>query len=371
MKTAICEMFGIDYPIVAFTHCRDVLIEVSRAGGLGVLGTARKTPEQLETDLCKIDEALQGTVPYGVDIIFPLSDTKRAPVPLEELATQIPDRHKAFVAGLVERFGIPPVSAAGLELAGMKRGLTTTYRSAYEQAEIALRHPIKTLAAALGPAPPDIVERLHAQGGFIGGLVGSADNARRHVAAGADYVIAEGTEAGGHTGEIATMVLTPEVVDAVAPVPVLAAGGIGSGRQLAAALALGAAGAWCGSIWLTTQESDEPPELKEKLLRARSRDTVRSRSQSGKPVRVLRTPWVEAWEAPDSPGTLPMPLQGALVHEPLSSIIEHRMPELLGGAVGQIVGRMNQIRPVREVFLEMVEELIEATLRVHDAVTAE
>ncbi len=233
------------------------------------------------------------------------------------------------------------------------------------QVDVALSHDIKLLVNALGPPPADVIERAHAQGVRVAALIGTVDQARKQVAAGVDVIIASGTEAGGHTGEISTMVLTPQVVDAVAPVPVLAAGGIGSGRQAAAALALGADGVWTGSIWLTVAESDTHPVVKEKLLAATSRDTVRSRSMTGKPARLLRTPWTEAWDAPDSPGALPMPLQFMLTADAIGRM--HRYadnPEtgardLVGSPVGQIVGSMNAVRTVREVIYSMVEEYIE------------
>jgi NAD(P)H-dependent flavin oxidoreductase YrpB (nitropropane dioxygenase family) len=175
-------------------------------------------------------------------------------------------------------------------------------------------------------------------------------------------IVAQGTEAGGHCGEISTMVLVPEVVDAVGPdVPVLAAGGIATGRQMAAALALGAQGVWTGSMWLTTTEADTHPDAMENLLAATSRDTVRSRAMTGKPARQLRTAWTDAWEGPDSPGTLPMPLQGILHQEAGRRTQRVHAKPLIGYPVGQIVGRMNKVRPSRDLVLEMVEEWIDTT----------
>ncbi len=367
MKTAFIEQTGIQYPIAAFTHCRDVLIAVCRAGGLGVLGTARLTPEQVEIELRRIDEALgPDKIPYGVDILYPAENTPEPP-PAEELQAHIPEAHRKFVASLVKRFKIPAPNEAH---AGGTHGdgLVITPARAREMSDVVLRHPIKVLAAALGPPPADIIERAHAHGVVIGGLVGSVGHARRHVEAGVDFIIAEGSEAGGHTGEVATMVLVPDIVDAVSPTPVLAAGGIGCGRQAAAALALGAAGVWTGSIWLTTAESDDDPVVKQKLLKATSRDTIRSRCASGKPVRQLRTPWVEAWESKESPGTLSTPYQGLLVRDALAGIYQHKVTEVIGTPVGQIVGRMNAIRPAREVLLEMVEEMIDSSLRLNESV---
>src|SRR5213079_3521519 len=147
----------------------------------------------------------------------------------------------------------------------------------------------------------------------VAALAGKPQHAERSLARGVDLIVAQGTEAGGHTGEISTMVLVPEVVDAVSPTPVLAAGGIGNGRQIAASLALGAQGVWCGSVWLTTEEAETHPIVKEKFLAASSSDTVRSRASTGKPARQLRTAWTEAWDSPDNPDPLPMPLHGMLI----------------------------------------------------------
>jgi NAD(P)H-dependent flavin oxidoreductase YrpB (nitropropane dioxygenase family) len=159
------------------------------------------------------------------------------------------------------------------------------------------------------------------------------------------------------------MVLVPDVVDAVAPVPVLAAGGIGSGRQMAAAMALGADGVWTGSIWLTTIENETGPVVTEKLLHATSTDTVRSRSLTGKPARMLRTAWTEAWDAPESPGTLPMPLQFILNSYATQKMGRNQPRELVGMPVGQIVSRMSSVRTSKQVVLDLVEEYVDVTQR--------
>jgi NAD(P)H-dependent flavin oxidoreductase YrpB (nitropropane dioxygenase family) len=239
--------------------------------------------------------------------------------------------------------------------------------------DVSLAHPIKLLVNALGPPPRDVTDKAHAHGVRVAALVGSVEQARKQVEAGVDLLVAQGYEAGGHTGEIGTMVLVPEVVDAVHPAPVLAAGGIGSGRQMAAALALGADGVWTGSIWLTVAESDTTPVIREKLLRAGSRDTVRSRSMTGKPARQLRTKWTEAWDSPESPGALPMPLQFLLTAEAQTRIGRAaraegaKARELVGMPVGQIVGRMNEVRPTREVIYELVDECVDAVTRLAEA----
>jgi len=361
VRTRVCDLFGIDLPIFAFSHCRDVVAAVSKAGGLGVLGALAFSPEQLEIELRWIDEHV-GDRPYGVDVVMPASYAGAGELDPEHMAEEldhmIPERHRQFVEGVLAQHHVPPLPADEDKPVGL---LGWTHEGARPQVDIALAHPIKLLVNALGPPPKDIVELAHEHGVKVAALVGSVQQAQRQVNQGVDMIVAQGHEAGGHTGEVATMVLVPEVVDAVAPVPVLAAGGIGSGRQIAAALALGAEGVWTGSIWLTTAESDMSPLVVDKLLHATSRDTVRSRIMTGKPARMLRTAWTDAWDAPESPGTLPMPLQYMLTAEAQRRIAKYQVAELTGMPVGQIVGTMNAVRPVRDVIYDLVEGFVEAT----------
>jgi NAD(P)H-dependent flavin oxidoreductase YrpB (nitropropane dioxygenase family) len=364
MRTPVADMFGLELPLFAFSHCRDVVAAVSRAGGLGVLGALYFTPEELETELAWIDAHVDGR-PYGVDVVMPASYVggEFDPGDLEaQLEKMIPEKHRRFVDETLERFGVPPLNGdapRGHQLLGW------TDATARPQVDVALAHPIALLANALGPPPADIVAQAHEKGVKVAALASTARHARKQVEVGVDIVVAQGTEAGGHTGEIATMVLVPEVVDAVAPTPVLAAGGIGRGRQMAAALALGAEGIWTGSLWLTVAEADSSPVLRQKLLAASSRDTVRSRSMTGKPARMLRTAWTDAWESESSPGTLPMPLQFMLTAEAFQRIQRSQNPELVGLPVGQIVGAMNDERPVRDVVYGLVEEYLAAVERLN------
>jgi NAD(P)H-dependent flavin oxidoreductase YrpB (nitropropane dioxygenase family) len=216
------------------------------------------------------------------------------------------------------------------------------------------------------------VDDAHARGVKVAALAGTVEHAVAHAEAGVDLVIAQGTEAGGHTGEISTLVLVPQIVDAVAPIPVLAAGGIGNGRQMAAALALGADGVWCGSIWLTTQEAESSAAVRARMLASRSQDTVRTRSFTGKPCRVLRSKWTDAWNEDGAPSPLPMPLQSMLSDRPrrrIEAMAERpgsRAVELLSPFVGQIVGQMNAVKPARQVVLEMVDEFVDAWQRVNE-----
>ena len=358
MHTRVCDMLGIEFPIFAFSHCRDVVAAVSKAGGMGVLGALAFTPEQLEVELTWIDEHVDGK-PYGVDVVMPAKyegaqfDAKTI---VAELQKQIPEGHKQFVEEVLDRYHVPKLPADDPPPQSL---LGWTDATARPQLDVSFKHPISLLVNALGPPPPDVVEESHSRGVPVAALVGRTDQALRQKEVGVDIIVAQGTEAGGHTGEVATMVLTPEVVEAVAPTPVLAAGGIGTGRQMAAAMALGADGVWTGSIWLTVAEADTNPIAVEKLLAADSRGTVRSRAMTGKPARQLRTGWTDAWEAADSPGTLPMPLQWMLTAEAQHRIFRYQPPELVGMPVGQIVGRMKEVRSARDVLFEMVQEAVE------------
>ncbi|MFV0526742.1 MAG: nitronate monooxygenase [Acidimicrobiales bacterium] len=373
MRTKICDLLGIEFPILAFTHCRDVVAAVSKAGGYGVLGAAALTPEELDIDLAWIAEEV-GDKPFGVDLIVPAKyeGSDEGGVGSKALKERIPAGHREFVDSLMDKYDVPPLPEDRDRKVNASDAAPMSYDQAVPLMDVAFAHPISLIVNALGPPPPDMIERAHANGVKVGALAGKASHAVRHVAAGVDLIIAQGYEAGGHTGEIATMVLVPEIVDAVDPVPVLAAGGIGDGRQMAASLALGADGVWCGSIWLTTLEAETHPTVKEKFLAATSSDTLRSRSRTGKPARQLRSAWTDEWEGPDSPGTLPMPLQPMLIAE-----AQHRIdraatnPQNAGAVklsnyfVGQIVGSMNESKHADRVVLDMVDEFIDAVSRVN------
>ena len=353
MTSEFLDRCGIEFPLFAFSHCRDVVIAVSRAGGMGVLGTARSTPDQVATDLGEIEGALRGK-PYGVDLLLPGSDRQEQ---IEEVAKQVPQGYRDFVEGVLRKFGVPPglgTMSVEQRVAGVVGGKATVAQ-ALKIVDVALAHEVRVFASALGAPGNGFVDAVHEKGALMLGMAGSVVHARKHVEAGADVVVAQGTEAGGHTGEVGTMVLVPDVVDAVAPVPVLAAGGIADGRQIAAALALGAAGVWTGSVWLTTTESDLDPAVKEKLIVATARDAIRSRAMTGKPARQLRTAWIDAWEGPDAPPPLRMPLQGVLVEEAQMRIAQHHVTELMGTPVGQVVGRLSSVRPAARVVQELME----------------
>jgi NAD(P)H-dependent flavin oxidoreductase YrpB (nitropropane dioxygenase family) len=339
---------------------------VSRAGGFGVLGAVGFTPEQLEVELAWIDEHV-GDKPYGVDIVIPGKYEGMGevdPAKLEDmLKAMVPDEHRRFAAKILEDHGVPKLPAgekAVNELLGW------TAATASPQIDVALRHPkVKLIANALGTPPPDVIERIHAAGRKVAALCGAAKQARAHRDAGVDIIIAQGTEGGGHTGEIASVVLWPEVIDAVAPTPVLAAGGIGTGRQIAAALAMGAQGVWTGSLWLAVQEAEAPLAQRERYFEATSKDTVRSRSVTGKPCRMLRNAWTEAWEQPDAPKPLGMPLQFMVTSDMVARTHRYadKAKDVVWCPVGQIVGRINETQPVKQVMYDLVQDYLEAVER--------
>jgi NAD(P)H-dependent flavin oxidoreductase YrpB (nitropropane dioxygenase family) len=377
MRTAVTDMFGIDVPILAFSHCRDVVAAVTKAGGMGVLGAAAHTPDQLEIDLDWIEAEIDDR-PYGVDLIVPAryEGSDEGGLSIEAVRDIIPPEHVAFVDDILRRYEVPELpdgdtdgepSSRGGPVGNAGAGMIFSAERAGPQLDMALARRTALVVNALGPPTPDMIDRVKAEGRLVGALAGAAQHAERHVQAGVDLIVAQGYEAGGHTGQIGTMVLLPEIVDAVGGVPVLGAGGIGRGRQMAAAMALGAAGVWCGSVWLTTEEAETHPVVKEKFLAATSADTVRSRSRTGKPARQLRSAWTDEWDDPETPTPLGMPLQPVLVDAALQRInrAAHRSgsgaERLANYYVGQIVGAMNQTKPAAQVVYEMIEEFIEAT----------
>lgn len=368
LRTQITEMLGCEYPLLAFSHSEDVVVAVSRAGGLGVLGAAQLSVEELEEKLAWLEREL-GDVPFGVDLLLPgkYEKAEEGGLPREELVAQVPTRHREFVAGLMEEFAVPELEE-GYEFGDIVdgRGVPVTGNHTYTAKDtqplldVCFESKIALFANALGVAPTETIDAFHDRGILVAGLAGTARHGEKHREAGTDIVIAQGYEAGGHTGEIGSMVLIPDVVDAVEGTPVLAAGGIASGRQMAAAMVLGASGVWTGSVWLTTEESEVIAPVKEKFVGAVASQTVRSRSCTGRPARQLRSAWTDAWEGDVEP--LGMPHQGILYAEPQVRIARGaeadagRSRELATYFVGQVVGRLNEVRPAAEVVEEIVSE---------------
>ena len=376
MKSPICDMLGIDFPLIAFTHCRDVVVEVSKAGGMGVLGAAGYSAQTLEVELNWIDEHVDGK-PYGVDLIAPTSMATTDDTTPEQTLDMVPSEHRDFARNILAQHNIDTRDLYQGQV-GASGGFLTKGRAA-NIIDVAFSHPIKLIANALGVPPRYMLDMGKERGVVVAALVGAKEHAVKQVEAGVDVLVVAGTEAGGHCGEVSTMVLVPEVLQAIEGrnTPVLAAGGIVTGRQMAACMAMGAAGAWTGSMWLTTAEAETSPVIKEKYVAANSRQTVRSQARTGKYSRQLRSPWTDAWESEEAPTPLPMPLQ-SLVSEPALG----RVTKLAEGGhegarhlatsfVGQGVGLMNSIQTTRQVVYEFMEDFLQASERLAAAVGEE
>ncbi len=366
MQTRLTEMVGCEFPIVAFSHCRDVIAAVTNAGGFGVLGASSFTPEELEIELKWIEEHTHGH-PCGIDVLIPLKFETTGP---DGARPDLPETHRRFVDDLMKKYDVPelpPDEARALRKASANRADLVSRAS--DLWALAASYNVKMFVSALGPPPPPLIAEAHAHGAVVGGLVGAVQHAERQRAAGVDFVVAQGYEAGGHVGEISTMVLVPDVVDAMDGLPVIAAGGIASGRQMAAAIALGAGGVWTGSVWLTTHEAETHPVVKEKFLKASASDTLRSRSSTGKPARQLRSAWTDEWEDAANPKPLGMPQHGMLIGEARARIARSAYTpgsgaeQLINYFVGQAVGRLNTAKPARQVVEEMINEYIDVMSR--------
>ena len=376
MKTDICKKLGIEYPIFAFTHCRDVVVAVSKAGGIGVLGAVGYSPEQLKEELDWIDEHI-GEYPYGVDTVIPQKyegmDEKNPEQLLESLQKMIPDGHRKFVEDLLSANGVPEAP----ETNGPKGGLLGwTEATAEPQIEEALKHKnVKLIANALGTPPADMIKKIQDKGVLIGALCGKIKQAVAHKEAGLDFIIAQGGEGGGHTGQIGSIVLWPQIVDAVDGLPVLAAGGIGNGRQMAAAMSTGVQGVWCGSLWLAVEEAAAQPAEKDSYLNATSEDTIRSKAWTGKPARMLKNKWTEAWENPENPDPLPMPLQGMITFDAMRRTSMYassgNTQEVSFNAAGQVIGQVKQVESVKDVIYRMINEYLDSVERLNELLPKE
>ena len=381
MKTPICDMFGIEFPLIAFTHCRDVVVAVSKAGGMGVFGAVAHPPDRLEEELGWIDAHIDGK-PYGIDLIVPnkIAQESVGGLTRDKVQAAIPQEYFQFAAGILAQHDIPSEGVYGFRDNSFRASQNMQASGAAEVLEVAFAHPIRLVANALGVPPQimlDMGKRHHVP---VAALVGAKHHAIRQVQAGVDLLVAAGGEAGGHCGEVSTLVLIPEIHAAIQPygdIPILAAGGIVTGRQMAACMAMGAAGVWTGSVWLTTSEAETNPVVKEKMLAASSRDTVRSKARTGKPSRQLRSAWTDAWEAEASPAPLPMPLQ-SLVTEPALREVDKLSQSGHAGAqqlatywVGQGVGLMNRQMSAGALVQEFKEDFFNAFVRLSDTLEAE
>jgi NAD(P)H-dependent flavin oxidoreductase YrpB (nitropropane dioxygenase family) len=363
-------MLGIEFPLLAFSHCRDVVAAVSRAGGFGVFGATGHSPKSIREELKWIDDHVDGR-PYGLDVLIPenMATAGEVGVTYNSLRNRVPERHSAFARDLLEKAGVTLAERA----APADAPQPFDPANAMAVLDAAFEHPIRLIANALGVPPPAMIAMGKAHGVPVAALVGAKEHAVRQVNAGVDILVAQGTEAGGHCGEVTTLVLIPEVIKAIRPirdVPVLAAGGIMTGAQMAACMAMGAAGAWTGSVWLATRESETTEIFREKMIEASSRDAVRSRSRTGKPARQLRSAWTEAWERdPASPGALPMPMQSLISENALRSADRAaaagnaKAREMVTYFVGQGVGLIDGVRSAGQVVQDFKAEFLESVER--------
>ena len=377
MNSRLCEKLGIEFPLFAFSHCRNVVTEVSKAGGFGVFGAVGLTPESLEIELKWIDENIDGK-PYGIDLLIPnrMDHKNENNQTTEDLKDLIPKEYNKFVNNILETHNIETE-----DLWSGKYGVDYTHNmreaGASDLLEVALRHPVSLFVNALGVPPKSVIDSCRKNNVLVGALTGAREHALKHAAAGLDVLVVSGTEAGGHCGEISTMVVVPDVIDAMKSredIFVLAAGGIATGRQMAACMAMGAAGVWCGSVWLTAPEAETTPTVRKKMLEAGPRHTVRSRSRTGKPTRQLQSAWTDAWSSVDALEPLEMPLQGVLSRPAMDKIDKiaetgHEGATALATYyVGQAVGLMNEEKSVKSIVYEFKEDYAEAVERLSNTV---
>ena len=355
LRTALCERFGIDVPIFGFAHDIATVAAITNAGGFGVYGATRRFPHEIDAELAEI-RRLVGDKPFGVDLVLP--DGMPEHNSRQAIEAHIPDGHRQFVQGIIDKYEVPEPSGPGMR--------TRFIRSAEieaEQLEAVMASSVDLFACGIG-APRPAVEKAKQLGKTTAALIGSPRHVHRAVMSGVDLIVAQGAEAGAHTGTIGTFTLIPQIVDACGEIPVLAAGGVATGRHLAAALTLGAQAVWTGTIWLTTTEhtAHMPPALVDKLLAATSADTVITRSESGKTFRQIRSAWSDEWEVPGAPTPLKMPYQDVLVGDLLGAIDEHDVEPLLHSGAGQGIGYATQVRPVADVIATLMADA-EAALR--------
>ncbi|MCC6388045.1 MAG: nitronate monooxygenase [Dehalococcoidia bacterium] len=370
LRTPLCHLLGIEYPVISAgmgpvgggaraVALAELTAAVSNAGGLGVIGGAGFSPDRLREEIAKVRSMTDR--PFGVDLLLPsnfLGGAASGEIPRDP-RDLIPDSSKAGMRKIAGDLGIEwkPIEQVSNPMANRRQGGGMSD----DQMEVVIEERVPVFAAGLGtPAP--WLDRLHANGTKVLSLVGNTKNAKRVAAAGVDVVVAQGTEAGGHTGRVATMALIPQVVDAISPTPVVAAGGIADGRGLAAALALGAIGVWCGTAFLVADEANQPDTQKQRILAATDEDTRITKLYSGKTMRNITNPLIEAWEAANIPA-MPMGLQGALTGDLLNSVRAAGRDDLMMNAAGQISGLLTKSRPAAEILNDMVAQAADILAR--------
>ena len=351
LHTAVCDRLGIEYPIFGFSHSMEVTAAITKAGGFGVYGATRDAPDTIAARLAEI-RSMVGDRPFGVDLLLPVGMADKNDWAAAE--AEIPEAHKAFVGRLKQKYNVPdPIGKSFFS------SMVRSNELFEAQADAVLESDVNLFASAIG-TPPALIERAKAAGMTTLSLVGAPKHVEYAKAAGVDLLVAQGYDAGGHTGPIGTMSLVPQIVDVAGEIPVLAAGGIADGRQVAASLALGAQGVWLGTVWLVTEEHGLNKHILEKLLKAGSADTVLTRSHSGKTCRVVRTAWSEEWEAEGAPKPLKMPYQQVLIGELLTGVMEHEVEPLMYEGAGQGVVWCNEVSTVEQVIERLMAEAREA-----------
>jgi len=347
--TPLCDRLGIKYPIFGFAHDVATVAAISNAGGFGVYGATRRFPDEITAELRAIRE-LVGEAPFGVDLVLPPGMPEHNS--REAIEAEIPDAHKTFVQGLIEKYQVPEATEPG-----MRTRFIRSTEIEQQQLRAVLDSDVDMFACGIG-APPDAIAEAKAAGKITLALIGSPHHVARSVQAGVDFLVAQGYDAGAHTGPIGTYSLVPQIVDAAGDIPVLVAGGVATGRHIAAALAMGGQGVWLGTAWLLSSEHQGHmhPVNTEKLKAAGSADTVITRSESGKTFRQVRTAWSQEWEAQEAPAPLKMPYQDVLVGDLLGAIEEHDIEPLIHSGAGQSVAYFNEVQPVAKIMQDLVAE---------------
>lgn len=347
LYTSVCKRLGIANPVFGFSHSVEVTAAITNAGGFGVYGATRDKPDAIRERLAEIRN-LVGDRPFGVDLLLPVGMAEKND--RAEAEAKLPEEHRDFVSYLKNKYNVPAPTSPGF--------FSESVRSSelFEaQIEAALSSDVNLFASAIG-TPPEVIDRAKSAGMTTLSLVGAPKHVGAAKAAGIDMIVAQGYDAGGHTGPIGTMSLVPQIVDIAGDIPVLAAGGIGNGRQVAASLALGAQGVWLGTAWLFTKEHHTNQVILDKIIKAGSLDTVISRSHSGKPCRMIKTEWSREWESDDAPKPLKMPYHQVLIGELLEGVLEHNIEPLMYEGAGQSVAWFNELTTVKQIITRLLDE---------------
>ncbi|CAJ1332794.1 unnamed protein product [Effrenium voratum] len=333
LSTPLTELLGIRHPVMlagmnGVSHS-DLAAAVSNAGGIGSIGGLTMTPKVLSKEISWLKKGLvDKTLPFGVDLAIP-------------------------------------------QIGGSARKTNHDYTHGHlpELIDIIVQEKAKLFICAVGVPPKWAVEKLHAGGVVIANMVGSVRNTEKALDAGVDVIIAQGSEGGGHTGDIGTMCLIPQVADACrghvnafgSPVLCVAAGGIFDGRGLAAALALGAAGVWVGTRFICAEESAAPKSHKDKVIASSSADTVRTLAVSGRPLRLIPNDWIKSWERePQKVKELCdqgiVPLEHDLKKASEDRRLRSAIFDAINSLAGQATGGVRSVEPAKKIVEDMVAE---------------